>query len=217
LACIALFASLEAAVFCALFVHIFNSFYVLYSVEGFLESSDILDKKSDVELLENDLIKASDHKEAALTLPRLILAKGPLEEHQIVRNIHVNSIICGFFAIIATLFMLGTLGIIDITIIVISILIFGALTGILLYFYRKIRGIVILMIVLLIILSLLLFIIDLIIMPIDFLNINLFGIIIPTNLIISFALVIPVLLVWYYMTIKYFWKEIEAMKSKNQT
>ncbi|TFF83877.1 MAG: hypothetical protein EU552_02235, partial [Promethearchaeota archaeon] len=32
LACIALFASLEAAVFCALLIHVFNSFYVLYSV-----------------------------------------------------------------------------------------------------------------------------------------------------------------------------------------
>ncbi|GAH72627.1 unnamed protein product, partial [marine sediment metagenome] len=38
---IALFGSLEAAVFCALLIHIFNSFYVLYSVKGFFESSEI--------------------------------------------------------------------------------------------------------------------------------------------------------------------------------
>ncbi|MFW9929918.1 MAG: hypothetical protein ACFFD1_11040, partial [Candidatus Thorarchaeota archaeon] len=73
LACIALFASLEAAVFCALLIHIFNSFYVLYSVKGFFESSDIQDKKSDIILLKDDMIKASKQKEAALTLPRLIL------------------------------------------------------------------------------------------------------------------------------------------------
>ena len=47
-ASIALFGSLEAAVFCALLIHVFNSFYVLYSVKGFFESSEILDNKSDI-------------------------------------------------------------------------------------------------------------------------------------------------------------------------
>jgi len=217
LACIALFASLEAAVFCALLIHVFNSFYVLYSVKGFLESSDILEKRNDIVLLKNDLIKASDDKKAALTLPRLILAKGDLKEKQLVLNIYIISIICGFFSIIATLFMLGTLGLIEISILIIVIVIFGILTIILLYFYPQIMGIVLLMVILLLFLSLLLFAIDLFIMPIDFLNIDLFGIIIPTNLIISFVLVIPVLLAWYYITIRYFWKEIKAMRLKNQS
>ncbi|TFG13181.1 MAG: hypothetical protein EU535_05285 [Promethearchaeota archaeon] len=216
LACIALFASLEAAVFSALLIHIFNSFYVLYSVKGFLESSDIQDKRSDIILLNDDTIKASDHKEAALTLPRLILVRGSLKENQLVFHIYLISIICGFFSIITTLFMLGTLGIINFYILIITLIIFGILTALLLYFYPQIRGIVILMIILLAALSLLLFFIDLVIMPIDFLNFILFGITIPTNLIISFVLVIPVLLIWYYLTIRYFWKEIKAMKLKNE-
>ena len=217
LACIALFASLEAAVFCALLIHVFNSFYVLYSVKGFLESSDILEKKSDVILLKNDLIKASDQKEAALTLPRLILARGALKESKLVINIYIISIICGFFSIIATLLMLGTLGLIDLFIIIIVIIIFGIITIFLLYFFPQIRVIIVLMIILLVALSLLLFFIDFIIMPIDFFNIDLFGFSIPTNFIISFVLVIPVLLIWYYLTIQYFWKEIKAMTMKNET
>lgn len=217
LACIALFSSLEAAVFCALLIHIFNSFYVLYSVKGFLESSDIMEKKSDVVLLKNDLIKASDQKEAALTLPRLILARGPLKESQLVTNIYIISLICGFFSIIATLLMLATIGIINIFIIIIAVIIFGGFTIVLLYFYPQIRGVIALMIILLAALSSLLFFIDFFIMAIEFLNINLFGISIPINLIISFVLVIPVLLIWYYLTIRYFWKEIRAMTMKNET
>ena len=216
LACIALFASLEAAVFSALLLHIFNSFYVLYSVKGFLESSDIQDKKSDVILMKNDVIKASDDKKAALTLPRLILAMGPLKENRLVLNIYILSIICGFFSIISTLLMLGTLGIIDISIIFIVIVIFGLLTVVLLYYYPQIRGIVILMIILLTALCLLLIFIDLVIMPLESLNFIIIGITIPVNLLISFLLVIPVLLIWYYATIRYFWREINFMTMQNQ-
>jgi len=215
LACIGLFASLEAAVFSVLLIHIFNSFYVLYSVKGFLESSDIQDKQSDVILLENDTIKASHHKGAALTLPRLILARGPLKEKRLVHNIYIISIICGFFSILTTLFMLSTLGVIDLSLIIIAIAIFGAITVILLFFYPQIRGIVLLMVILLAALCLLLFFIDLVIMPFEFLNFIFFGITIPTNLVISLILVIPLLLIWYYLTIRYFWKEINAMSLKN--
>ncbi|TFF85558.1 MAG: hypothetical protein EU517_01470, partial [Promethearchaeota archaeon] len=129
LACIALFASLEAAVFCALLVHVFNSFYVLYSVKGFFESSDILDKQSDVTLLKDDLIKASEHNEAALTLPRLILAKGPLKENRLVLNIYIISVICGFFAILVTLLMLVTQNALEISVVLIFIAVLGTLTA----------------------------------------------------------------------------------------
>ncbi|GAG67556.1 unnamed protein product, partial [marine sediment metagenome] len=72
IACIMLFGSLEVAAFCALLIHIFNSFYIIYSVRGFLESDKIREGKDDIILLEDDRIKASDQKKAALTLPRLI-------------------------------------------------------------------------------------------------------------------------------------------------
>jgi len=103
IACIALFGSLEVALFCALLMHIFNSFYILSSVKGFFESSKIQGFKNDIILLEDDRIKASHQKGAALTLPRLILAKGPLTEKELVNNFYAISIICGIFSIISTL------------------------------------------------------------------------------------------------------------------
>ncbi len=208
-ACIALIGSLEAAVFCALLIHIFNSFYVIYSVKGFSESSEILDNRSDILLLENDFMMASDQKSAALTLPRLILAKGPMKEPDLVKNFYIISIICGFFAILTTLLMDSTLDFITITIITGF---FGLITVFLLYKYPRIRGIVVLMVILIVIGYLYLVAIDLYIIPIDFIDINIFGLIIPTNILISLIIVIPGLLLWYYITIKYFWSEINKMK-----
>jgi UDP-N-acetylglucosamine--dolichyl-phosphate N-acetylglucosaminephosphotransferase len=208
-ASIALIGSLEAAVFCALLIHIFNSFYVIYSVKGFFESSEILDNKSDILLLENDFIKASDQKSAALTLPRLILAKGPMKEPDLVKNFYVISIICGFFAILTTLLMNSTINLIVVTI---FSGFFVLITAILLYRYPRIRGIVILMAILIAIGYLYLIAIDLFIIPLEFIDIDIFGIIIPTNILISLIIVIPGLLLWYYITIKYFWSEIKKMK-----
>ncbi|MFX0075257.1 MAG: hypothetical protein ACFE96_07440 [Candidatus Hermodarchaeota archaeon] len=214
---VALFGSLEAAVFCALLIHIFNSFYVLYSVKGFFESSEILNNKSDIILLENDLIKASDQKSAALTLPRLILAKGPLQEPKLVKNIYIISIICGFISILTTVLMVATTGNQNFTIFIILAIIFGAITTIILYLFPRIRGIVILMVILIVIGYVYLICIDLFIMPLNFIDINLFGLIIPTNILISLILVIPGLLAWYYITIKYFWYEIKKMKQSLQS
>jgi len=214
---IALFGSLEAAVFCALLIQIFNSFYVLYSVRGFFESSEILDNKSDILMIENDLIKASDLKSAALTLPRLILAKGPLKEPELVKNIYSISFICGFFSILTTLLMVITTGIQDFTILIILAVIFGFITSIILYKFPRIRGIVILMVVLIVIGYVYLVFIDLFIMPLNLVDINIFGLILPTNILLSLILVIPGLLVWYYITIKYFWFEIKKMKISLQS
>ena len=214
---IALFGSLEAAVFCALLIHIFNSFYVLYSVKGFLESSEILDNKSDIILLENDIIKASDLKSAALTLPRLILAKGPLREPELVKNIYSISLICGLFSILTTLLMVMTLGTLDYTTIIVVAIIFGFITTIILKKFPRIRGIVILMVFLIVIGYVYLVGIDLFIMPLFLVDINIFGLILPSNILISLILVIPGLLAWYYITIKYFWFEIKKMKNSLQS
>ena len=208
-ASIALIGSLEAAVFCALLIHVFNSFYVIYSVKGFFESSEILENKSDILLLENDFIKASDLKSAALTLPRLILAKGPMIEPDLVKNFYIISIICGFFAILTTLLMNSTIDFFTITI---TSGLFGLFTVFLLYRYPRIRGIVVLMVILIVVGYIYLVVIDLFIIPIDFIDINIFGLIIPTNILISLIIVIPGLLLWYYITIKYFWSEINKMK-----
>ncbi len=212
IACIMLFGSLEVATFCALLIHIFNSFYYIYSVRGFFESSDIRERKADIILLEDDRIKASDQKSAVLTLPRLILAKGPLTEPELIKNFYAISLICGFFSITSILLMQFTLGNLHASVFIISILALLAPTVFILYKFSRIRGIIALMVILLISLIIILIFIEIVIMPLPLLDLDLGIIRIPTNILISFLLIIPLILVWYFLTIKYFWSEIEKMK-----
>ncbi len=212
IACIALFGSLEVAVFCALFLHILNSFYVIYSVKGFIESSKIQKSKDDIILLKNDKIKASDQKGAALTLPRLILAKGSLTEKELVINIYIISIICGFLSIVAVLFMQFSKGALNVIIIIISIFILGVPFFLLFYRFHRIRGIVFIMLLLLVVSAVFLILIDIYIMTLKIADIDLFIIKIPVNILFSILLYIPILILWYYITIKYFWIQINKMK-----
>jgi len=214
-ACIMLFGSLEVATFCALLIHIFNSFYYLYSVRGFFESSDIHEGKDDIILLENDQIKASDQKDAVLTLPRLILAKGPLTEPELVKNFYAISLICGFFSILSILLMQYNLGNFNIYFFIITLIVLLAPTIFILFKFPRIRGIIYLMIILLISILLFLIFIENVIMPLPFENLDLGVIMIPINLLITFILMIPILLLWYLATIKYFWREIRKM-NKNE-
>ncbi|MFX1394297.1 MAG: hypothetical protein ACFFAH_12090 [Promethearchaeota archaeon] len=214
IACIALFGSLEVAVFCALLMHIFNSFYILSSVRGFLESSEIKKIKDDIILLEDDRIRASDQKDAALTLPRLILARGPLTEKELVLNFFVISIICGFFSIITTLLIVWTIRTLNIIIIIITIIIFLGITIYFLYKFNRIRGIIVLMIFLLIGGAIFLFFIDLYVMNLPLANIDLLIIVIPINILITLILFVPGLMIWYFITVKYFWMHMKKAKTQ---
>jgi len=217
IACIMLFGSLEAAAFCTLLIHIFNSFYVITSVRGFFESSEIHDEeKDDIILLEDDRIKASEKKQAALTLPRLILAKGPLTEPELTKNFFAISIICGFFSIIITLLMLLTTGNISpqlllLVIIIVSVVLTTPIIY-LLYKFPRIRGTIALMLILVVLGCFFLIFIDLFIMPLPLADLNLIIVKVPANLLLSFLLITPGLLLWYYVSIKYFFYEIEKMK-----
>ena len=175
----------------------------------------IQEKQNDIILLENDRIKASSQKDSALTLPRLILAKGPLTEPELVKHFYVISIICGFFSIIATTFIHWTLGNLDIIYILLLIVVLSIPVIFLLYRFARVSGIVILMILLLIVISLILIIIDLVIMQFFPGSLIIFQIEIPYNIIFSFILTIPSLAVWYYITIKYFWIQINSMKNSD--
>jgi len=214
-ACIALLGSLEVAVFSALLIHIFNSFFVVSSVKGFLESSEIQGQKSDIILLKDDLIVASEEKRAALTLPRLILAKGPLTEPQLVKNFYIISIICGLFSIVSMIFIHWTLSNIDLIILFISLITSIIIIAILLYFFPRIRGIVSLMITFLIIIILILLFIDSIIMELFYEDIDLGFIRLPTNILFSILFIVPCLAIWYYLTIKFFWFQIRKIQHKN--
>ncbi len=211
IACIMLFGSLEVATFCALLIHIFNSFYYIYSVRGFFESSSIKGSKEDIILLKDDRIKASDQKDAVLTLPRLILAKGPLTEPELLKNFYAISIICGFFSILSILLMRYGLGNLNAYIFIIMLIVLLAPTMFILYKFPRIKGIIFLMIVLLISILVFLIFIEAVIMPLPFEDVKLWIINIPINLLISFILMIPILLLWYLITIKYFWFEIDKM------
>ena len=215
IACIMFFGSLEVATFVALLTHIFNSFYVIYSARGFFESSDLHKDKSDIILLNDNRIKASSQKDAALTLPRLILAKGPLTEPELVKNFFAISVISGFFSIFSVIFLQVSIGNFEPVTLIISVSILIAPTGLILYKFPRIRGIIVLMIILLVFVTVFLLIVQTLVMPLPFPDIT-FGIItIPINILISFLLIVPILLIWYFLTIKYFWLVIKKMKRKN--
>ena len=99
IACIALFGSLEVAMFCAILVHVFNSFYVIASLRGFRERHTI--KTQDIIVTDHQLIEASKGENDHLTLPRLILAERSLTEPLLVRNIWALAIVGGLFGIVA--------------------------------------------------------------------------------------------------------------------
>ncbi|MHA2122375.1 MAG: hypothetical protein ACW990_14320 [Promethearchaeota archaeon] len=214
IACIMIFGSLEVAAFCALLIHIFNSFYIIYSVRGFLESDKIREGKDDIILLEDDRIKASDQKGAALTLPRLLLVKGPLKEPELVKNFFIISIICGIFAIISVLFTQFTSGILDLSIFVIVFVILLIPIGYFLKIFPRTRGVVVLMILLLIPAITFFVFVEFVIFPLQLTDIRLGIITIPVDLITIVIIGIIGLLGWYYVTIKYFWKQIEKMKKR---
>lgn len=211
IACIALIGSIEVAVFCAFLIHIFNSFYVISSVRGFIESSDIQKGRDDIILLPDDKIKASDNKKAVLTLPRLILVEEALTEKELVNHFYIISIICGLFSLTSVFFMLWTIEKIDIIVVVIFMLVFLVPFSILMYKYPKIRGIIILMILLLVLTSIFLIFVDFFIMALIF-DINLIVIRIPINIFLSALLYIPIILLWYYLSIKYFWMKTNKLK-----
>ena len=215
IACIMFFGSLEVATFCALLIHIFNSFYVINSVRGFFESSDIHKDKSDIILLKDDRIQASDKRDAALTLPRLILAKGPLTEPELVKNFYALSTICGFFSIASIIFLQVSIRNYEPIVFLVSIIIIIVPTCFLLYIFPRIRGITVQMIILLVSIIFFLGIVEIFIMPLPFEDIGFGAIKIPINLLISFLLFVPGLLIWYFLTIKYFWSVIGKMKIKN--
>ncbi|MFX1499965.1 MAG: hypothetical protein ACFFDH_03265 [Promethearchaeota archaeon] len=216
IACIMLFGSLEVATFCALLAHIFNSFYVINSVRGFFESRDIHKDRSDIILLEDDRIKASDKRDAALTLPRLILAKGPLTEPDLVKNFFALSTICGLFSIVSIVFLQVSIDNYELIAFFITTIIIFFPTIYILYKFPRIRGIVMQMIILLVSITIFLVIIEVFIMPLPFEDIEFFIVEIPVNLLISFLLIVPGLLLWYILTIKSFWLEIEKMKEKSE-
>jgi hypothetical protein len=209
-------SSLEVVVFIALFAHIFNSFYYLSSARGFFESSDVHKTRSDIILLDDDIISASTQKDAIITLPRLILAKGPLKETELVKNFLILSMASGFFSIFTTLLMLWTDGTLQFHFLIIFTIPIVSFIGIIYYYYPRIRGLILLMVLLIGGGIILLLIVDVYIISNPLPEIDLIFIRIPPNILLSLLLLIPSLLVWYYLTVKYFWYQIRQLREKNE-
>lgn len=195
--CVAIFGSLEVAMFCCILVHLFNGFYVVSTVGGLKERHNI--KTKDIFISENELITPSLGKNDHMTLPRLIVATKPLTEPILVHHFWALGYIGGLFSIIGQVIIAFTLNQLSLlTTIILTIII---LCGIIPIFikYKAIRGIIYFMIALLVIGGLLLIFIDLYIVHLLY------------NWIIVGIIGIIGFFSWYYLTIKYFWYKINKI------
>ncbi|MEX2680253.1 MAG: hypothetical protein Q6373_001515 [Candidatus Sigynarchaeota archaeon] len=105
--CIAIVGSMELALIVAIIPHIFNAFHVIRSVHGFKESATI--KVKDIELIDGDLIKASTGKDAPLTIPRIVTARKPLSEPDLVKNIIVLNITPAALSVLSSALIAATI------------------------------------------------------------------------------------------------------------
>ena len=101
---IAIVGSVEIIAAVALLPAVINSFLFLSSVKRVIEHRQI--KAKPVEHTANFKLKATDSRDAPVTLVRLILAGGPMTEKQIVFTIFKLALFSGILAII-TAFMMG--------------------------------------------------------------------------------------------------------------
>ncbi|MHA1820279.1 MAG: hypothetical protein ACTSU2_14625 [Promethearchaeota archaeon] len=200
IAIIAIFGSLEVAMFCAILTQIFNAFYVIASLGGFKERHTI--KTKDIILDENAIIHPSLDEKDHLTLPRLIVAQEPLSEKDLVKNIWMMSVLGALFGVVAEVTNMWTINEISGVWILITLFIVGIIYLIITKKFKAIRGLSIFMIAILLIGLGLLVVIDQFIVPTT-LNWLLAGIIAGVGLFI-----------WYYLSIKYFWWKISKVSGK---
>lgn len=198
IALVGIFGSIEVIMILVMLPQIFNSFYVIASVRGFKESHDIT--KKDIWIDENDLINAIDDHQSSITLPRLLVASGPLSEKELVHHIMGLTVISGIFSLIVALIMIPFYGssniFITIGVSAVSLLMFIFI----ILKFPKIVGLVIIMMILLTIASLFLIIIDQWIIDT------------PANWFFGGLIGIVILILWYLITIQYFWMTFNRHK-----
>lgn len=191
--------SLEVVMIIVMLPQIFNSFYVIASEKGFKESHTI--KVPDIWIDKDELIHASDEPGATLTLPRLIVVTGALNEKQLVNHFMALSFISGLFALISTQFLVHFE---DINwIIILAIAIVSSISIILMIrHFRRLLMISVIMGTLLIIALLFMIIID------QFIVESLL------NWFFGGAIGLVILIIWYGVTILYFNRTLEKQKKK---
>ncbi|MHA1731044.1 MAG: hypothetical protein ACTSU5_03830 [Promethearchaeota archaeon] len=199
---IAVLGSIEVVMFCAFLQHVFNSFYVITSVRGLRESHNVDTK--DIYVDDDDVIHASTDPNAPISLPRLILAGGPLDEPGLVKHFIVSSVITGIFGVVAALAMDITGGHFNLGLIVVVLVGSAGLYGVLYWRFPRIRSLSIIMILLLLGgLALLVFVDQAIVQMGNILNV-----------LVSGSLGLGGLALWYVVQKKYFWHEIGKLESR---
>ena len=98
LGALAILGSIETVMIVALIPHIMNAFYGLASVGGLRERREIHQRP--IRLLDNGLLEASTERGAPVTMARLILASGPLNEKQVVKRMMVLTAVSSALAVL---------------------------------------------------------------------------------------------------------------------
>lgn len=102
---LAILGQIEVAAIIALIPHIMNAFYGLTSVGRLFERREIASRPT--RLLDDGTLEATDNRLAPVTLSRLILARGPLTERQVVRSIMALTAVSSALAVVTFFFALG--------------------------------------------------------------------------------------------------------------
>jgi len=105
IAALAVMGGIEAVMMVALIPHIMNAFYGLSSVGRLYERREI--SKRPTWLLQNGMLQASGERGAPITLARLILAAGSLNERDVVKGMIFLTLISSLLAVLTYLITLG--------------------------------------------------------------------------------------------------------------
>ena len=104
---LAILGSIELVVIVALMPYIMNAFYGLSTVGRLYERREL--KSRPIKLINNGKLAVTKDKKAPITLVRLILARGPLKEYEIVKKMCILTAIASILAIITYLFIGATI------------------------------------------------------------------------------------------------------------
>jgi hypothetical protein len=96
---------IEAVMMVALIPQIMNAFYGLSSVGRLYERREI--SKRPTWLLQNGMLQASEERGAPITLARLILAAGSLNERDVVKGMMFLTLISSLLAVLTYVITLG--------------------------------------------------------------------------------------------------------------
>ena len=205
LAMLGILGGLEVVMAIAMLTHIFNSFYVLASIKGWIKMKSIKQEinKQDIFVDDDDIIHASQEDDAPLTMPRLICASGAVNEKDLVKYFKILAVVSGIFALLSEIIRQHTMGTPSLVSKSWSYVIVGICVVGYLYLTLRSRRVLVLSFVMILLLMVGLFL---------FYLIDNFIVDDPLNWLYSFSLAGISIIIAYYVTIYHFWYHIKKMK-----